>query len=148
MYPCPMHGKGKMHASVWDVTSTLPVPSALSVDSASSSSCSETPISQLSPSSQTAITVHAALLADQQPSTTLTSTPLSQSASASQVPFAAVPILRPAPSSFSLPSNIAPNSVHVITVIYVLSALHPSEWEQAIHNLYTVGYALHLPFFH
>ena len=41
-------------------------------------------------------------------------------------------------SNATLPEGVVPNSVDVITVIYVLSALHPSEWEQAIHNLYTV----------
>ena len=50
------------------------------------------------------------------------------------------------PASFSLPYGLKPGSVDVLTVIYVLSALHPKEWEQAIHNLYTVrlhvGFAL------
>lgn len=40
--------------------------------------------------------------------------------------------------TYSLPDGVKPGSVDVITVIYVLSALHPVEWEQAIHNLYTV----------
>ncbi|WOO85825.1 putative methyltransferase-like protein [Vanrija pseudolonga] len=39
--------------------------------------------------------------------------------------------------SYSLPEGIEPGTVDVLTVIYVLSALHPKEWEQAIHNLYT-----------
>ncbi|ORX34064.1 putative S-adenosylmethionine-dependent methyltransferase [Kockovaella imperatae] len=66
MFPCPDHGKGKIRASVWDITS--------------------------------------------EPSST---------------------------SPYGLPDGIEPGSVDVLTVIYVLSALHPSEWERAIHNLYT-----------
>jgi tRNAThr (cytosine32-N3)-methyltransferase len=46
---------------------------------------------------------------------------------------------RPAPDCFLLPEGVEPGTVDVITVIYVLSALHPKEWEQAIHNLYTVS---------
>lgn len=38
----------------------------------------------------------------------------------------------------SLPEGVAPGSVDVITVIFVLSALHPKEWQQAMLNLYTV----------
>lgn len=40
--------------------------------------------------------------------------------------------------TYSLPEGITPGSVDVISVIFVLSALHPREWKQAIHNLYTV----------
>ncbi|AAW45860.2 S-adenosylmethionine-dependent methyltransferase, putative [Cryptococcus deneoformans JEC21] len=39
--------------------------------------------------------------------------------------------------TYSLPEGITPGSVDVISVIFVLSALHPREWKQAIHNLYT-----------
>ncbi|KIR33049.1 S-adenosylmethionine-dependent methyltransferase [Cryptococcus deuterogattii MMRL2647] len=39
--------------------------------------------------------------------------------------------------AYSLPEGINPGSVDVISVIFVLSALHPREWKQAIHNLYT-----------
>ncbi|WWD07455.1 hypothetical protein V865_005555 [Kwoniella europaea PYCC6329] len=39
--------------------------------------------------------------------------------------------------TYSLPEGIQPGSVDVISVIFVLSALHPREWDQAIHNLYT-----------
>lgn len=38
---------------------------------------------------------------------------------------------------YVLPEGITPGSVDVLSVIYVLSALHPTEWEQAMHNLYT-----------
>lgn len=41
-------------------------------------------------------------------------------------------------TTYSLPEGLEPGTVDVITVIYVLSALHPTEWDQAIHNLYTV----------
>lgn len=46
---------------------------------------------------------------------------------------------RPPSDCFLLPEGIESGTVDVITVIYVLSALHPREWEQAIHNLYTVS---------
>jgi tRNAThr (cytosine32-N3)-methyltransferase len=79
MYPCPSHGKGKIKAAVWDITSTpSSLADALNVDS------------------------------------------------------------RPPASTYHLPEGLEPGSVDVLTVIYVLSALHPREWEQAIHNLYTV----------
>ena len=82
MYPCPSHGKGKIDASVWDITSKPTSLETLSI--------SDSP--------------------------------------------------RPPASTFSLPQGVLPGSVDVLTVIYVLSALHPIEWEQAIHNLYTVGF--------
>ncbi|RSH78267.1 uncharacterized protein EHS24_002732 [Apiotrichum porosum] len=47
---------------------------------------------------------------------------------------------KPDPESgvdYSLPEGVEPGSIDVLTVIYVLSALHPKEWEQAMHNLYT-----------
>jgi tRNAThr (cytosine32-N3)-methyltransferase len=43
------------------------------------------------------------------------------------------------PRTFSLPEGVEPGTVDVLTVIYVLSALHPTEWDQAIHNLYSVS---------
>jgi len=42
------------------------------------------------------------------------------------------------PTTYLLPEGLEPNSVDVITVIYVLSALHPTEFDQAIQNLYAV----------
>lgn len=39
--------------------------------------------------------------------------------------------------TYSLPEGVEAGSVDVLTVVYVLSALHPDEWEQAVHNLYT-----------
>jgi len=91
MYPVPAHGKGKINAQVWDITSKPPSRPA-SPNAAAES------LDKLS--------------LDAQGSST--------------------------PSSFSLPYGLKPGSVDVLTVIYVLSALHPKEWEQAIHNLYTV----------
>lgn len=47
---------------------------------------------------------------------------------------------KPEPESgvdYTLPEGVEPGSVDVLSVIYVLSALHPTEWEQALHNLYT-----------
>lgn len=42
-------------------------------------------------------------------------------------------------TSACLPPNVAPSSVDFILMIFVLSALHPNEWRQAIANLYTVS---------
>ncbi|KAI0343332.1 methyltransferase [Trametopsis cervina] len=39
-------------------------------------------------------------------------------------------------SSSSLPPDMEPNSVDIITMIFVLSALHPHEWSQAIANVH------------
>jgi tRNAThr (cytosine32-N3)-methyltransferase len=83
MYPKPAHGKGIIHASVWDITSK-PSP------------------------------------------------PPSSSPSTDGVDPA---------RTFSLPEGVEPGTVDVLTVIYVLSALHPTEWDQAIHNLYSVSRA-------
>jgi tRNAThr (cytosine32-N3)-methyltransferase len=43
------------------------------------------------------------------------------------------------PTTYTLPEGLEPDSVDVITVIYVLSALHPKEFDQAVHNLYAVS---------
>lgn len=39
--------------------------------------------------------------------------------------------------TYALPEGVEAGSVDVLTVVYVLSALHPDEWEQAVHNLYS-----------
>ncbi|GAA5953529.1 hypothetical protein JCM21900_006192 [Sporobolomyces salmonicolor] len=39
-------------------------------------------------------------------------------------------------SSAGLPPSLEPNSVDVVTMIFVLSALHPNEWAQAVKNTY------------
>lgn len=77
MYPRASHGKGILHAGVWDI-SAKPSPS---------------PSPSASP---------------------------------------------PAPSSipFILPEGLQPGSVDILTAIFVLSALHPLEWQQAMTNIY------------
>jgi tRNAThr (cytosine32-N3)-methyltransferase len=42
---------------------------------------------------------------------------------------------------YTLPAGVEAGTVDIITVIFVLSALHPKEWEQAIHNMFTVSRA-------
>ncbi|KAI9636203.1 S-adenosylmethionine-dependent methyltransferase [Dioszegia hungarica] len=37
----------------------------------------------------------------------------------------------------TIPEGVHPGSVDIITAIFVLSALHPKEWVQAIHNMFT-----------
>ncbi|KAI5122500.1 hypothetical protein M0805_001408 [Coniferiporia weirii] len=39
-------------------------------------------------------------------------------------------------SSDGLPSGIAPSSVDIVVLIFVLSALHPEEWTRAVSNIY------------
>ncbi|GAA5996596.1 hypothetical protein JCM5350_006756 [Sporobolomyces pararoseus] len=41
-------------------------------------------------------------------------------------------------SSKGLPTDLEPNSVDIVSMIFVLSALHPNEWEQAVRNVYTM----------
>ncbi|KAH9015828.1 hypothetical protein EDB85DRAFT_2156372 [Lactarius pseudohatsudake] len=38
-------------------------------------------------------------------------------------------------SSASLPPNLTPHSADILVLVFVLSALHPSEWPQAISNI-------------
>ena len=42
----------------------------------------------------------------------------------------------------SLPEGVEPNSVDIAIMIFVLSALHPLEWQRAIANVYKVGDSL------
>lgn len=72
MYPRASHGKGILHAAVWDI-------SAKPSDSTTNAS---------------------------------------------------------SPSPFVLPENLAPQSVDILTAIFVLSALHPLEWQQAMINIH------------
>ncbi|GAA6012420.1 hypothetical protein JCM11491_004327 [Sporobolomyces phaffii] len=37
-----------------------------------------------------------------------------------------------------IPSDLEPNSVDIISMIFVLSALHPNEWERAVRNVHTM----------
>lgn len=50
---------------------------------------------------------------------------------------------KPAPAEssvdYTLPKGVKPGTVDIITAIFVLSALHPNEWDQAIHNMFTVS---------
>lgn len=39
--------------------------------------------------------------------------------------------------TYALPEGVEPGTIDVLTVVYVLSALHPDEWKQAVHNLYS-----------
>nr|XP_018265270.1 S-adenosylmethionine-dependent methyltransferase [Kwoniella dejecticola CBS 10117]OBR87428.1 S-adenosylmethionine-dependent methyltransferase [Kwoniella dejecticola CBS 10117] len=64
----------------------------------------------------------------------------SSSSSSSRTTTSSVTTLsldREADEGYSLPEGIQPGTVDVISVIFVLSALHPKEWDQAIRNLYT-----------
>jgi tRNAThr (cytosine32-N3)-methyltransferase len=40
---------------------------------------------------------------------------------------------------YTLPEGVEAGTVDIITAIFVLSALHPNEWDQAIHNMFTVS---------
>ncbi|KAG8927134.1 hypothetical protein FRC02_008434 [Tulasnella sp. 418] len=42
-------------------------------------------------------------------------------------------------SSQTIPEGLSPSSVDIIVMVFVLSALHPNEWAQAVANVYTVG---------
>ncbi|WWD21670.1 hypothetical protein CI109_106156 [Kwoniella shandongensis] len=120
MYPRPDHGKGILHASVWDITSK---PSSTTSDAE--------PVPQAQHTSETS---SSSILASV---SSAASTLIEQAASAlslSNTTVASAPTETP---TYSLPEGITPNSVDVISVIFVLSALHPKEWDQAIHNLYT-----------
>jgi tRNAThr (cytosine32-N3)-methyltransferase len=41
-------------------------------------------------------------------------------------------------SAESLPNGVTPGSVDIVVLIFVLSALNPSEWNAALSNIYTV----------
>ena len=119
MYPTAEHGKGRLQASVWDITSSPATASRPPSDLPGSAPC---PIAQKR--------MARLALKERQ-----SETPQVDDAD------------RPSPAeveesveerTWSLPEGIQPGTVDVITVIFVLSALHPSEWRQAIHNLYTV----------
>lgn len=42
-------------------------------------------------------------------------------------------------SSSEIPKEIEPESLDMIVLIFVLSALAPEQWDQAIKNIYKVG---------
>lgn len=41
-------------------------------------------------------------------------------------------------SAAGLPDGLIPGSVDIVTMVFVLSALHPDEWNRALLNIYTV----------
>ena len=41
-------------------------------------------------------------------------------------------------ASDDIPPEVEPESMDVLVLIFVLSALHPDKWEQAMNNLYKV----------
>lgn len=45
----------------------------------------------------------------------------------------------------NLPEGIEPGSIDIIVMIFVLSALHPSEWRQAVSNVHRVSFPVTFP---
>jgi len=45
----------------------------------------------------------------------------------------------------SLPEGVEPGSIDIIVMIFVLSALHPNEWRQAVSNVYRVSFLATFP---
>ncbi|KAA1475516.1 methyltransferase [Dentipellis sp. KUC8613] len=41
-------------------------------------------------------------------------------------------------TSASLPADLAPGSADIVVLVFVLSALHPSEWQRAVANIHTI----------
>ncbi|KAF7790205.1 hypothetical protein EIP86_001157 [Pleurotus ostreatoroseus] len=41
-------------------------------------------------------------------------------------------------SSLTLPANLAESSIDIVVLIFVLSALHPREWHQAVSNIHRI----------
>lgn len=41
-------------------------------------------------------------------------------------------------TSESLPPNIQPESIDIVILVFVLSALHPDEWSKAVNNIHKV----------
>ena len=117
MYPCPDHGKGKIKAAVWDITSS-PTQAPSDLNSATNGhGVSLNPYKSFLPN-------HTRV----RPLATTSSTSIFQSEGGSRLAL-----------DYSLPDGLEPGSVDIITVIFCLSALHPREWDQAIHNFYTVN---------
>lgn len=46
-------------------------------------------------------------------------------------------------SSGGLPEDLEPGSVDIAVFIFVLSALHPDEWFNAVKNVHRVGFPFH-----
>lgn len=164
MYPRPPHGKGLLKASVWDITATsistspptqqnqdpkevatdLIVPAVAEKRAARRAARQSRPDDgfpvasfDMDPttSSKSSVPVPVPDASDSQ---TSEKPPESQHVHSRSLAQSALSNPEP-PSTFSLPEGLEPGTVDVITCIYVLSALHPREWRQAIHNLYTVS---------
>ena len=45
----------------------------------------------------------------------------------------------------NLPEGVEPGSIDIIVMIFVLSALHPNEWRQAVSNVYRVSFLAIFP---
>lgn len=45
----------------------------------------------------------------------------------------------------NLPEGVKPGSIDIIVMVFVLSALHPNEWRQAVSNVYRVGFLATFP---
>lgn len=43
-------------------------------------------------------------------------------------------------ASDDIPPEVEPESMDVLVLIFVLSALHPDKWDQAMSNLFKVSY--------
>lgn len=48
----------------------------------------------------------------------------------------------------NLPEGVEPGSIDIIVMIFVLSALHPNEWRQAVSNVYRVSFPGDFPGYH
>lgn len=47
-------------------------------------------------------------------------------------------------ASKDIPEEIEENSLDMIVLIFVLSALAPEQWDQAIHNIYRVSFWIYI----
>jgi len=45
----------------------------------------------------------------------------------------------------NLPEGVEPGSIDIIVMVFVLSALHPNEWRQAVSNVYRVRLLVTFP---
>jgi len=110
MFPVPEHGKGVLHSSVWDL-STPPIASSSQKTAAGPS---ETTKQQESASTD---------------ETTEESVEVEQEETAESK----------WKKTSSLPEGIEPGTVDIAVMIFVMSALHPMEWQRAIANAYKVS---------
>jgi hypothetical protein len=113
MFPVPEHGKGILHSSVWDL-STPPIASS---SHESSTGSSEPKTTQTLP--EQAEEEPVVEEGDKEESATSTAESRWKEKS-------------------SLPEGIEPGTVDIAVMIFVMSALHPMEWQRAIANAYKV----------